>query len=96
MLTANCDLPDSTVEVCPEDTALEGVLVQDDGLPGTVPAVCTLNGLEKCPAGTDLEGVFAMGDGDTTTTVPADATLAANCEKWDVCPAGTALAGVTV
>jgi hypothetical protein len=96
ILEENCDLLDSNVEVCPDDTALAGVAVQDDGDPLTIPDICTLNGLEKCPVGTDLEGVFAMGDGDTTTTAPADTTLATNCEKWDICPAGTALAGVTV
>jgi hypothetical protein len=98
MLTQNCDLPDSTVEICPPGTVLEGVVVQDplDDDPMTVPAICTLNGLEKCPALTDLEGVFAMGDGDLATTVPADLMLTKSCEKWDVCPAGTALAGVTV
>ena len=71
MLTANCD---ESTEVCPADTALAGVVVDDpvDDLPGTIPAICSLNGLEKCPAGTDLEGVFAMGDGDLATTVPDD------------------------
>ncbi|MGB9169191.1 MAG: hypothetical protein WCB31_09725, partial [Nitrososphaeraceae archaeon] len=96
MLQENCDLPDSNVEACPEDSPLENVLVQDDGDPLTIPDICSLNGLEKCPVGTDLEGVFAMGDADTATTAPLDLTLAANCEKWDVCPAGTALAGVTI
>ena len=98
MLAASCSLG---LILCPTGTALEGVAI-DAASPDVSPAdgipdICTVDGLEKCPAGTDLEGVFAMGDGDLTTTVPDDAMLAAACaDTSQICPTGTALAGVAV
>ena len=57
-------------EICPENTALAGVAVLDDGDPDTpLPtALCTQNGLEQCPDGSVQAGHFVVGDGDLTTT----------------------------
>ena len=61
-------------EICPENTALAGVAVLDDGDPATpLPtSLCTQNGLEQCPAGTVQEGHFVVGDGSLLTNTVTD------------------------
>jgi hypothetical protein len=61
-------------EICPADTALEGVAVLDDSDPSTpLPSsLCTLNGLEVCPEGTVQAGHFVIGDGNLATNQVTD------------------------